>query len=345
MTRPIALAAGALLVLACVAAPTPASPAPTTPPRPSPVGPTDSAGAGSPSPASPGASPTFGAWQRLADAPLPLTEVAAAAHDGRLWVAGGLGPSGGSATAVQVYEPAADSWSGGPALPVGLDHAALVSTGTALYVVGGYTRAGGTRIGAAVHQLNPAGQAWVAGPPLPEARAAGAAAWDGTRVVYGGGVGPAGVSGDVFVLEPDGWRLAARLGEPREHLAAASDGDGRVWFLGGRVGGLRGNLGAAELFESGGVRRIGDLPTPRGGVAAFWVAGVGACLAGGEGPDGTFDEVECIDDDGRLTVLPALGFPRHGLGAAVLRGVAYVALGGPTPGLSVGPVLEGLALP
>ncbi|MGH3923403.1 MAG: hypothetical protein ACRDTT_11140, partial [Pseudonocardiaceae bacterium] len=92
------------------------------------------------------------------------------------------------------------------------------------------------------------------------------------------------------------------------------------------------------------VRPLGQLPTARGGVAAFWSAGTGACLAGGEEPTGTLGAVECIDASGAVVVLPPLGLPRHGLGAAVVDGVAYVLLGGPKPGLSVSGTVEALPL-
>lgn len=47
-------------------------------------------------PGTPGrtASPGEAVWTRLTPAPLALTEVAAAAHQGRVWVAGGLDASG-----------------------------------------------------------------------------------------------------------------------------------------------------------------------------------------------------------------------------------------------------------
>jgi hypothetical protein len=89
---------------------------------------------------------------------------------------------------------------------------------------------------------------------------------------------------------------------------------------------------------------IGELPTRRGGVAAFWSPFVGACVVGGESPGGTNAQVECIDVDGDVSILPSLGRPRHGLGAAVVNDVAYVLLGGDQPGLFVSPTVEALEL-
>jgi non-specific serine/threonine protein kinase len=274
------------------------------------------------------------AWTMRAEAPLALTEVAAAAYDGRIWVAGGMDGDGRAVTAVQIYDPALDSWARGPELPEPLHHSTLVATDDTLYLVGGYMGSSFRDPTAAVRRLDPAQRAWRDGPALPSPRAAGAGAWDGQRVVYGGGVGPGGLAGDLFVLDGGSWA----------RLAAASDGQGQVWLLGGREGSLETNLAVVDLVAGSSVRALGALPTPRGGVAAFWSAATGACLVGGERSSGTLTEVECIDAAGHLTTLPPLGVPRHGLGAAVVEGTAYVLLGGPRPGLAVSPVVEALPL-
>lgn len=283
-------------------------------------------------------------WTLLAQAPLPLTEVAAAAMSGQIWVVGGFDARGRAVDAVQVYEPATNAWTEGPELPEPVHHAALVSAGNELYLVGGYVGSSFDRPTAAVWRFDVATQRWVGAPPLPEPRAAGAAAWDGQRIVYGGGVGPEGLAGEVFVLElgDAAWHRLAALSRPREHLGAASDGQGRVWFLGGREGDLDTNLATVDLVSEGRVRAAGELPTPRGGVAGFWSNAAGACLAGGEQPDGTLAAVECIDTNGAVTVLPSLAEPRHGLGAAVVDETAYVMLGGPNPGLAVSGTVQAL---
>ncbi|HEU0237164.1 MAG TPA: kelch repeat-containing protein [Candidatus Limnocylindrales bacterium] len=310
--------------------------APTMPPPATPAPPT---GTSAPPPS--GAP----AWQPGPDAPLALTEVAAAAHGGRIWVAGGLDGSGRGVTAVLSLDPATGTWADGPPLPGAVHHSALASDGDALWLIGGYEGDGFDRPTDRVLQLQ--GERWVEAAALPEPRAAGAAAWDGAgRLIYVGGVGRAGPSGSVFAQADHGWEARGTLPEAREHTAATSDGTGRVIVLGGRRGGLDRNLATVELIEpDGGIRRLGELPTARGGVAAFWWPALGACLVGGESPDGTNPEAECIDLDGRVTVLPPLARPRHGLGAAVVGGTAYVLLGGEQPGLFVSGLVESLALP
>lgn len=309
-------------------------------------GPDDTAPSSPPAttaPAEPEATLPAAAWSRRADAPVALTEVAAADFAGQLWVAGGFDSGGAASARVLIYDPAFDQWSDGPPFPEAVHHASLVNGGDALWLLGGYRGSGFSAPTASTWYLDPAAGTWVAGPDLPEARAAGAGAFDGSRVVYGGGVGPGEAArGDVYALVDGGWRRVAELSQAREHLGAASDGRGRVWFLGGRAGGMDAVLPTVDLLEGTSLRRVADLPTARGGVAGFWSAATGACLAGGEQSSGTFAEVECIRPDGSVHALPPLGVARHGLGAVVLEGIAYVALGGPEPGLTASAVLEAL---
>lgn len=303
-----------------------AAPTPTVAPTPTPA----------PEPAA--------AWERRADAPVALTEVAAAAFEGQVWVAGGFTANGAASAAVLVYEPDDDAWRAGPDLPQAVHHADLVATGDELLLVGGYVGSGFGSPTAQVWRLADDGGGWVEGPALPEPRAAGGAAWDGERLVYAGGVGPRGLAGEVFVREGGAWRQMGVLSEPREHLAVVGDRAGRVWVLAGRTAGLDTNLAAVDLVEGERVRRIGDVPTARGGLDGFHAPGIGACAVGGEEPTGTFDEVECIDAGGGVTTLAALSVPRHGLGTVVAGGTAYALLGGPDPGLAVSAVTEALPL-
>ena len=327
--RTLGILAVAITVAAC------ASPAPTAPPVPA---------AGSPVGLAVGAT----AWQPGPDAPLGLIEQATALHDGRIWIAGGLAAEGRAFDGVRVLDPATGEWVDGPTLPQHVHHAALVSDGTDLWLLGGYVGSGFDAPTDAVWRLpggDPAGT-WEAGPPLPDPRAAGAAAWDGERLVYGGGVGPGVISDLVLVLGADGtFAPVARLSIAREHLAAATDGAGRTWFLGGRQGGLSTNQGRVDVVEGDTATVVGDVPTPRGGVAAFWWPSLGACLLGGEAPDRAFREVECLSDDGTAIALEPMLVPRHGFGSVVLDGTAYAVLGGPDPGLTVSSTVETLALP
>jgi non-specific serine/threonine protein kinase len=334
MRRAIAV----LLVLVACAAPSPS--ATGTPVARSSVDATRSARA------SAAATPTAGAatWEVLDDAPFARLEMAVTAHDGRIWLAGGLSPLGGALTDVDVFDPATGEWSEGPSLPTGVHHAALVSDGDRLLLMGGYLDADFRLPTEIVLQLPAGADGWVEGPALPDAIAAGAAAFDGSRVIYAGGFGQENLSSDVLALEGDSWERIGALAIARHHLAAASDGSGTVWLMGGRIRGLDENLGIVERLTDDDIAQIAELPTPRGGVAAFHAETVGACLTGGEAPDQAYRTVECVAADGTISTLPPLNEPHHGHGAAVVDGVAYVLLGGPQPRLSASSTVESLAV-
>lgn len=296
-----------------------------------------------PRPTPPTSKATGSGWTARAAAPIQRTEVAAGVLGGRIWVLGGFTDAGHPAAEVAIYDPASDKWTSGPALPEPVHHGSAAGDGSRLWVAGGYVGHGSSQKPTdAVRVIDSATGAWTNGPALPSPRGAGALAWDGRRLLFGGGVGPDGLAGDVFALEGDRWRRIGALSPAREHLAAASDGAGSTWFLAGRLGGLDTNRADVDLANGDRVTRIGEIPTPRGGVAGFHLPGVGGCVAGGEQNEGTFSQVECVAPDGAATVLPSLGAGRHGLGAVVVDGVAYTLLGGPTPGLSVTNAIEAL---
>lgn len=313
------------------------------------------AGSVSPTPSAEGSStpdatsqPGSDRWTTIAEAPNQATEVAAAAHNRRAWVAGGYDAAGEPLARVQIYDPASDSWTDGPSLPQAVHHASLVSAEGRLYLVGGFSSSfadgAAARPSASVWTLNSEGDGWTQGPPLPEPRGAGAGAWDGERIVYGGGVGPDGVSADIVALTDEGWIGIGSLSAPRQHLGAASDAAGRVWFLGGRFVSLGENTGAVDLVEANRVTSLGAPLTPRSGLGAFWHPSAGACAVGGETPAGTLASTECVDGAGTVVALPPLAVPRHGLGAATLHGVVYALLGGTEPGLYVSGSSEALGL-
>ncbi|HET8776929.1 MAG TPA: kelch repeat-containing protein [Candidatus Limnocylindria bacterium] len=285
--------------------------------------------------------PAARGWADAGEAPFARLEMATAVHDGQFWLAGGFAPDGSVSDALAVFDPTTGEWTDGPSLPEALHHAALASDGERLYLVGGYLGSTGQPT-EMVRVLDSAAGEWTEGPSLPQPRAAGALAFDGSRFVYAGGVGPGGVRGEVFALDGEAWQRLGDLARPREHLAAATDGDGRVWFLGGRQGGLDRNVGDVELVTGDAIDLIASV-TPRGGVAAFFTA-FGACLTGGEAPTGALSIVECVDADGRVTALPPMTQPRHGHGAGVVDGVAYALLGGDQPGLDATATVETLPL-
>ena len=301
-------------------------------PAPNPTGPTSA-------PTQVGNPPDY-RWTALAAAPVKRTEVAAGVVNGKIWVLGGYDAASVPQSDVNIYDPGANSWSPGPKMPEALHHPAATSDGTRLWVAGGYVAATQLTATAAVRFVDASGT-WKNGPPLPAPRAAGALAWDGRRLLFGGGVDASiKPSGDVFALEGNAWRKVGSLSVAREHLAAASDGQGNTWFLAGRLGPLDTNRSDVDLVNGDKIIRLGQIPTARGGVGGFHLPGLGGCVAGGEQLSGTFNNVECIKLDGSTTTLPPMVNSRHGLAAVTIDKSAYTLLGGPTPGLAVSDTIE-----
>jgi hypothetical protein len=277
-----------------------------------------------------------GRWAALPPAPAAFEAAASAVLDGRIWIAGGLDNRHAPTAAVWVFDPATLTWGKGPELPAPLTHASLAFDGDTLLLIGGYRRDSAATALSTVLRLDRTRRTWVPAPSLPIAVGAGAAAWDGARVVFAGGVTADMQPSDyVVIFEQGRWRkLRARLSAAREHLGAASDGRGTVWFTGGEVvrGTTRTPSSTVDLVGGDQVVRAGRLPTGRGAVAAFWPSGTTACAVGGRDAEGApLAAVECVDASGTTTTLPPLPDRTLGMNAAVIGGRLYV-VGGLTPG-------------
>ena len=222
------------------------------------------------------------------------------------------------------------SWSEGPALPEPVHHAALVSDGDALFLIGGYPGDGFGRPTAAVWRLEDTSRAVDRRPDRCLSReGAGAAAWNGQgRIVYGGGVGPAGVSADVFVR---GRRRLASAGvaEPAARAPCRSRPRRRVRHVPGRPrrgkatrdgrSRVRGGRRRPHRGPADGARRDrGILGRRRWAIASS----AARARTGRSAPSSA-------SAPSPRRPLPGLTVPRHGLGGVFLDGRAYVAAGRP----------------
>jgi N-acetylneuraminic acid mutarotase len=281
-------------------------------------------------------------WEALRPAPNQRTEVAAAAVDGKIYIAGGFVPPGRTVPVVEVYDTATDSYSRGPDLPLAVNHAMAAAWEGVVYLMGGYADATGLA-SPTDRAFALRGEAWEELPPMPEVRAAaGAAAVDG-KVYVAGGVGPDGLAGSTLVFDVAGgrWSTVEGVPTPREHLGVATDGS-RLFVAGGRPP----NTDVLEAYDpaTGEWERLPDMPTARGGLAAAGTANGLIVAAGGEAEE-TFPEVEAYDvDRDRWLRLPDLPTPRHGLGVVAVGNTVYVVAGGPRPGFAFSGANEALDL-
>ena len=196
-------------------------------------------------PTAPQPTPVGGGWSQVASLPLARTEAQQAIKDGLLYVFGGFYNSGWDATRrVDVYNPAADTWTRLPDMPVAITHAASVIDGNNVIFAGGFV---GDDPGPATRDVwmyNIRNKAWSKLPSLPAARGGGGAGIVGTRLYFfGGGTRNASFQHDLdhgtnWELDlanlSAGWKTRASMPTPRNHLAYATVA-GRVYAIGGQI--------------------------------------------------------------------------------------------------------------
>jgi len=288
---------------------------------------------------SPTAARPAGGWQLGHDSLYPAQQVGAAVLGGRIWVAGGLtGPEDATAK-TEFYDPTIDTWSPGPALPVPLHHAMMVSYRNTVWVIGGFEPQGSQVSGAAsarVLYLDQDQDYWIEGPELHHARAAGAAAVVGDKIVVVGGR-TAGNSAEQVtpteVFDGTSWHDAAGIPIPGDHLAAASDGT-YLYAVGGRSLEVTTNTAAVQRFDPN-ADRWTQLPAMPSKVSDSGVAIVGGRLivVGGESTGTVFGTVRAYDPaTSTWSNLPHLAAARHGLAVAAIGNTLYAIDGAAQPG-------------
>ena len=282
-------------------------------------------------------------WQAAAPLPVPRSEVAATVVRGEIVVAGGFLSDGTSSREVDAFSPATGRWRRLADLPFGLNHAAAAAYAGRAYVLGGYRDHGGAQRREAY--VLDAGR-WRPLPKLPEARGAAGAAVIGKTLYVVGGVAPGGVPKRMLAFDLVKRRWSTLPGPtPREHLAVTSYG-GRLYALGGRVGGYTNSFATFETAVPGKTwQPLAPVPTVRSGTGIAVLRGTIVSI-GGETADGIVKDVYGYDvARGAWTRLPDLPTPRHGLGVVTLGGRVWAVGGGPEPGLTVSAANEALDLP
>jgi hypothetical protein len=275
-------------------------------------------------------------WQRLPDLLVPVEAAGVAALRGEVWVVGGHrpDPNRSALDTVQIYNPVQEKWRLGPELDVPMDDAAVASDGERLFVIGGQTGPGTAKEASRdAYVLDGSDDsAWDAFTALPEPRANGAVAWDGSRLVFAGGYTVENdgrvAHADVWELNGDEWTpVEPGLTRARSDLAAATNGEGKVWFLGGEdIGdGLRPHppLGAVDLVEGDSVKKLPEIEPAIEDSDAVWQRERGVCVFGGVIiPDGKNEEIvtdDVICSEPGPPPLPPLPSPRADTGAVLLN--------------------------
>ncbi len=276
---------------------------------------------------------TGSAWRVRKGAPTARQQASAAVLNGRIWLLGGLtGDAAAEATrGVEAYDPAIDTWTRGPDLPVALHHPMAVTYGGELVVIGGWAPKGADLTASTSDRVFALrDDAWTELPSLGQPRAAGAAAVVGDEIVVVGGQSDGEVVAATEIFDGQRWRAGADIPTPREHLAAASEsGQGHLYAVGGRALSADQNSGALERYDPGADRwtKLPSMPTPSGSLGAA-IVDRRLVAVGGETPTSVIDVVQSYDiATEEWSKLPSLLEPRHGLAVVAIGNTLY-ALGG-----------------
>jgi len=266
-------------------------------------------------------------WRAAAPSPSARQQVATAVLGGKISLIGGLvGRDTATATAeVESYDPAIDTWNTQTSLPRPLHHAAAVGYGGELVVIGGWEPEGSNLLATTSREvLVLRNGRWERLPSLRHPRAAAAAAVVDDQIVVAGGQANNALVPQTEVFDGKRWRDAAPLPTPREHLAAASDGQ-FVYVVGGRKRSSDQNTVALERYDakSDSWTKLRNLPVATASMGAAIVNGR-LVVVGGEGPSQVIKNVQSYDiASDRWSQLAAMRTPRHGLGVAAFGTVLF----------------------
>lgn len=168
-------------------------------------------------------------------APLPEDRGAGVAAEvgDRIVIAAGNATRGGLASSTLRYDPIADRWEIGAAIPAPREHVAGFAHAGELWVIAGRRNSLSTNT-TSVDVYDPIADAWRTGPAIPTARGGhGAAVLDGRAYVIGGEQPDRALDAvEVLDLASGTWSASSPVPTPRHgHVVLAAAG--RVWVIGG----------------------------------------------------------------------------------------------------------------
>ncbi|UZO82526.1 malectin domain-containing carbohydrate-binding protein [Aquimarina sp. ERC-38] len=181
------------------------------------------------------------AWNNLANGPLEKLESQSAKVNGKLYTFSGFLDNLKITNATEIFDPKTNTWSKGAPIPVSVTHAGKAVVGQDIWIIAGFI---GNHPGTATDKVqiyNTQKDTWTEGPSLPNPRGSGAAAYFNEKIHFFGGLLPDRRTdvGEHYVLDINnlsaGWKAAAPLPNPRNHLSAATV-NGKIYAIGGQYG-------------------------------------------------------------------------------------------------------------
>ncbi|MDI7277455.1 MAG: kelch repeat-containing protein, partial [Anaerolineae bacterium] len=273
-------------------------------------------------------------WSARAPLPVARGRFGCVTWGGSIYVIAGETAEGATG-AVEVYDPASDSWRSGAPKPTAVANVVAAVLGDEVYVPGGYDSHG--QVVAGVEVYTPATDSWRSACPLPVPRCGYALAATGGRLYLFGGWDGSRYVADVLIYDPeqDAWTYGTPLGRARAFAAAATY-DARIYLAGGYDG--TNELALCEVYDpalegtdQSPWRALAPMSEARGGLGLV-VAGTRLYAVGG-GWNGRLaynESYEVSSDRWRPFPSPVLGRWRT-LGLAAVEsslGTTLYAMGG-----------------
>jgi hypothetical protein len=185
-------------------------------------------------------------WEAKAPLVTPRDDFGLATVGGRAWVLGGSSGGSNRLVSTEIYDPVADSWTPGPALPFGRSALRAIAVGDTIYILGGASAE--QPASESVQALDTKSNEWRTLAPLPAPLVGHAVAEAAGTIYVLGGSSQGNIVGTTYAYTPatNAWQTLAPLPTPRENLAAAVL-NGKVYAIGGSVNGTPST--AVEIYD------------------------------------------------------------------------------------------------
>jgi len=273
-------------------------------------------------------------WIGKAQMPTSRARLAVVAYGGKVYAIGG-DTADGVTGAVEVYDPATDTWTRQAGKPLPVRNIAAAVLNERIYVPGGYDAT--AQAITAVEVYDPQADTWSEVAPLPQELCAYAlTALDNKLYLFGGSDGVRYLD-TVFIYDPatDAWTTGTHMSQARGFAAAAVVGE-RIYVLGGYDG--QNELALCDVYEpvkesssEGPWSTRTSLRLARAGLAAVTIENNIYAIGGGWTEYLSFNERYDVGQDMWTTFdSPLLGQWRT-LGAAIVQekeGTVIYTIGG-----------------
>jgi N-acetylneuraminic acid mutarotase len=175
-------------------------------------------------------------WITKSPMPTRRLEFSSATVNGLIYVIGGRDATAPITpmpvvSTVEVYDPATDSWSTGPSLPVPLADQMTIAFNGKIYAIGGKDQFLPTNV---VQEFDPATQKWTIRTNMPDERASSAISVNNGLIYISGGEGPGVQLNSLLWYDPvaDSWNAGSPMTQSRGGVRGATIG-GQILVYGG----------------------------------------------------------------------------------------------------------------